>query len=93
MYINLVIAYMVIHPFIHQTFVGPLSTVLSTACTTHAVAECIVQEIGIRKIKNCIITILINTMKKNIVPFVKYITEQGLRVLTFLWASVIRFVI
>lgn len=38
-------------------------------------------------------TILINAMKKNAVPFVKQITEQDSHVPTFLWANVIRFTI
>lgn len=46
-----------------------------------------------RNINNYVITILINSMKKNTVPFVKQITEQGSHVLTFLWANVIRFTI
>lgn len=62
-----------IRSFSHQTFIGPLGTALGTAYTTHphAFYGIYVEETGIRNIKKCIITILINAMKKNVVPFVK----------------------
>lgn len=43
--------------------------------------------------RNCVTTILIKAMKKNIKPFIKWITEQDSHVLAFLWVSVIRFTI
>lgn len=62
-----------IHSFIKHLLVGPLGTVLGNSYATlpHALVEFIVKENGIRNTNNCITTILIKAMKKNIEPFIK----------------------